>query len=59
MYGPELETAEIGSPRTGVRPLKELEREAIEQALKRVNGNRRQAAEMLGNRVAHPLPKAR
>ena len=48
MYGPELETAEIGSPRTGVRPLKELEREAIEQALKRVNGNRRQAAEMLG-----------
>ena len=48
MYGPELETAEIGSLRNGVRPLKELERDAIEQALKRVNGNRRQAAEMLG-----------
>ena len=48
MDPPESDTAATGSPRTGVRPLKELEREAIEQALKRVNGNRRQAAEMLG-----------
>ena len=48
MDGPEFDPAAIGSSRTGVRPLKELEREAIEQALKRVNGNRRKAAEMLG-----------
>ena len=48
-YGPSPEAAvTIGSPQTGVRSLKELEREAIEQALKRVNGNRRQAAELLG-----------
>ena len=32
----------------GVRPLKELEREAVERALEQVDGNRRQAAELLG-----------
>lgn len=32
----------------GIRPLKDLEREAIERALEQVDGNRRQAAELLG-----------
>jgi len=37
-----------GGSADGVRTLKELEHEAIERALEQVDGNRRQAAELLG-----------
>jgi DNA-binding NtrC family response regulator len=33
---------------SGLRPLKEQEKEAIEQALRQAGGNRKSAAELLG-----------
>ena len=43
-----FDPAKLGTQWDRVRPLKDLEREAIEVALKQVSGNRRLAAEILG-----------
>jgi len=44
----EQERAETTSPAGPLRTLRELEKEAIEQALARVDGNRKKAAQILG-----------
>jgi len=47
-FAPAEASREESRPPPGVRSLRELEKEAIEQALQVAGGNRRQAAQMLG-----------